>query len=122
MEPKLSNRSRGRHSISKKNFKRKLGNNLDININRIQASANYSTSRDNRLNVPNKRALYMSNRRSSGTNISAKGLKRKGIKKSKDNIATIMLKLKELSVLPDRKLQKKLDYFITPYNSGLVYK
>ena len=35
---------------------------------------------------------------------------------------SIMDKLKQLSVLPNKMLQRKLDYYITPYNTGLIYK
>ena len=35
---------------------------------------------------------------------------------------SIMDKLSQLSALPNKKLQRKLDYYITPYNTGLIYK
>lgn len=37
-------------------------------------------------------------------------------------IVSIASRLKKYDILPNPGLQRKLDYYITPYNSGLVYQ
>ena len=42
--------------------------------------------------------------------------------KSKSKWSKILGKLNDYSIIPNKKLQEKMDFYITPYNTALVHK